>query len=452
MVDVTSLRERVNGPVFTAADDGYYSEVASWNRAVGHRPDVAVGATSSADVVAAVLFARDAGLTVSVQSTGHGAERAITSGVMVTTRRLADLEIYPEDRTAVVGAGVTWERVIHDAASHSLTPIAGSSPTVGAVGLLLGGGLGPLARSHGFSSDYLRSLEVVTATGAVVTASETENPELFWALRGGKTGLGIVVSVQLRLVELSTLYAGSLVFAEEHIERVLTTWVAFVSSAPDDITTSIAIVRYPDFPVVPEPLRGRTLLSVRFAYPGDAATGESLARPLRRAAPPYMDALGSIPTTLMPSIHNDPTEPIPAWTAGRMVDSIDTQFLSALLAHVGAGRKTPFLAAEIRHIGAATRRDVSGGSAVGGRDSDFLLNLIGAPDPALFEAVLPAASHAILTDLGPWVSEVTNVNFVGYVHPHGPYVLSWPTDVHHLLERVRRSYDPESILSPGVHA
>jgi hypothetical protein len=452
MADIFSLRERVNGPVLTAGDEGYDSEVASWNRAIIHRPDVAVGATSTADVVAAIEFARDAGLAVSVQSTGHGAEQPITSGVLVTTGRLNNLEIHPADRTAVVGAGVPWERVIHDAASYSLVPSAGSSGSVGAIGLLMGGGLGPLARSHGYSSDYVRSFEVVTATGEVVTASETENPELFWALRGGKTGLGIVISAQLRLVELSTLYAGSLTFAEEHIERVLTAWLGFVSAAPDDVTTSIAIVRYPDLPLVPEPVRGRTLLSVRFAYPGDAATGEKLARPLRRAAPHYMDALGSIPTTLLPSIHNDPVDPIPAWTLGRMVDSLDSQFLSALLAHVGAGKKTPFLAAEIRHLGAATRRDVSGGSAVGGRDSDFLLNLIGAPNPALFDAVLPAATHAVLTDLTPWISEVTNVNFVGYVHPNGPYVLSWPTEIHNLLEQVRHSYDPGSVLSPGVHA
>ena len=452
MVDITSLRERISGPVLTAADDGYDAEVASWNRAVHHRPDVAVGVTSSADVVAAIDFARDLGLPVSVQSTGHGAEIPVTSGVLLTTRRLTSLDIYPEDRLAVVGAGVTWERVIHDAASHSLAPIAGSSPTVGAVGLLLGGGLGPLARSHGFSSDYLVSLEVVTASGDIITASETEYPELFWALRGGKTGLGIVVSVQLRLVDLSTLYAGSLLFEEEHIEQVLTVWNSYVSSAPDDVTTSVAIVRYPDFPFIPEPLRGRTLLSVRFAYPGDAITGEALARPLRRAAPIYTDALGTMPTTLMPSIHSDPTEPIPAWTIGRMVDSLDSQFLTTLLAHVGAGRRTPFLAAEIRHIGAATSRDVAVGSAVGGRDSNFLLNLVGAPDPALFDAVLPAASHAILTDLGPWISEVTNVNFVGYVHPSGPYVLSWSTEIHTMLERVRRSYDPESLLTPGVHA
>src|SRR5690606_19123007 len=145
-----------------------------------------------------------------------------------------------------IGAGVRWRAVQAAAAAHGLTGITGSSTSVGAIGFTLGGGLGPLARSHGFSSDYVRGFEVVTGTGELVTANADENPELFWALRGGKVGLGVVTTMQLQLVPLATVYAGALYFAEQHIEAALRGWIDWMPTAPDDVTTSISILNLPD--------------------------------------------------------------------------------------------------------------------------------------------------------------------------------------------------------------
>ncbi len=347
IADLTAaLAERISGPVYVPGDAGYAAEIAAHNTATVHTPDVVVGVTSGADVVGAIRVAREHGYQVSVQGTGHGADAPIDAGILISTRRLDRLDIDAEARVATIGAGVRWGAVVAVAAEHGLAPITGSSPTVGCVGYLLGGGLGPLARSHGFSSDYLVGLTVVTGQGDLIDVDRVSHPDLLWAFRGGKTGLGIVVEVRVRLVALRTLYAGSLLFAEEHIGDVLRTWLGWTAHAHPLVTTSAAIVRFPPFDSVPPPLRGRRLLGLRFAYPGAIADGERLAEPLRAAAPVYMDMLGELPASEVARIHNDPPDPAPSWVVGMLLAGADHPFLDTLLHHVGAGTASPFMVSE----------------------------------------------------------------------------------------------------------
>jgi UDP-N-acetylenolpyruvoylglucosamine reductase len=450
MVDVAALRSRVTCPVLTPEDDGFTEEVLSWARTFTHTPDVAVGATSAADVVEAVKFARANGLAVRVQGTGHGAESSVTDGVLILTRRLNQISIDPSTRTATLGAGVEWNPVIAEAATHGLAPITGSSGTVGAIGFLLGGGLGPLARSHGFASDYVRSFEVVTAEGELVRASADEHPELFWALRGGKGGLAVVTEVQLELVELNNLYGGSLMFDAENIEPALRAWVDYTITADPRVTTSAVILRMPDLPFIPEPRRGHTLLSVRFAFPGDAEEGEALAAPLRAAAPVYIDALGEMQVASIGSIHNDPPDPTVGWTKGHLLAGADQDFTTTLLGFAGYGREFPFVATEVRHIGSATAKDVTPGSAVGGRSATYTFNLVGVPNPELFDTVLPRAAGALTGAIAPWASLENNVNFGGKIESRADYEAMWSPEIFARLGEVRKTYDPTGVFAYGV--
>jgi len=440
----------MTGPVFTPGDEGFADEAFAWKTTITHTPDVVVGATSSFDVLAAVRFARDNGMTVEVQATGHGAQGNVGRGMLIVTRRMDSVTVDAATRTATVGAGAQWAAVIAAAAPAGLAPIPGSSGTVGVVGYLVGGGLGPLARSHGFSSDFVTGMTVVTGAGNLVEATADENPDLFWALRGGKEGLGIVTQVRLRLVELASLYGGSLTFEGDAIEPALRAWVDFTATAPDDVSTSVAILRIPDIDQVPPPLRGRTLLSLRFAYPGDAATGESYAAPLRAAAPLFSDDLAEIPAAAIASVHSDPPDPGPSWTRGRLLTSFDQDAASVVLAHAGATAQTPLLGVEIRHLGGATRGDVDGGSAVGGRDNGFTLVLIGAPNPALFDEVLPAVSSALFADLDRWISPSTTINFAGHYESPEHYASAWTPETFARLASVRERYNPDSTLPNGV--
>jgi len=448
MTDFSALEARMVGPVFVPGDDGFADEVSGFNLAVTHTPEVAVGLASLDDAIAAVEFASRSRMHVSMLATGHGSHAPVRDGMLVTTRRLDTVSVDPSTRIATIGAGVRWAEVVAAAAAHGLAPITGSSANVGVVGYLLGGGHGPLARSHGISSDYVRGFTVVSATGEVLDVTAESEPDLFWALRGGKGGLGLVTEVRIELVELSTLYGGALVFPEEHIDAAFRGWIEYTKTADDDVTTSVAIMHFPPVEQVPEVFRGKTLLMLRFAFPGDATRGAELAAPLRALAPAVMDTMAEMPASAIASIHNDPTDPGPAFSRGLLLNGLDDEFATALLSVVGAGTQTPVMVTELRHLGGATDHDVPGGSAAGGRASGYSMSLIGAPNPALFAEVLPGATTALIAAIDPWVSEETAINFAG--DPAGDqFAKAWPPKTSDRLRAIRSSVDPDRVFAYG---
>ncbi|MEZ0446290.1 FAD-binding oxidoreductase [Cellulomonas sp. ICMP 17802] len=430
------LASRVTGPVLTPDDEGFADEVAAHNRAVTHTPDVAVGASSTQDVVETVRWAAEQGVPVAVLATGHGSVTPVTSGVLLTTDRLGGVTVDPATRVATIGAGSAWTDVVPVADAVGLAAIAGSSPHVGVVGYLLGGGIGPFVRSHGISSDRIESVTVVTGAGEVLEASADQHPDLFWALRGGKTGLGVVTQVRLGLVAMPELYAGALFFDTEHIEAALRGWLAWTAEADPETTTSAAIVRFPPIDAVPPFLRGRTVLVLRVARPGDATTGERVAAPLRALAPTVADTVGVLPVARAAEIHNDPTDPAPSWVRGTMLSGADDDLATALLEVVGPGVQQPFVAAEVRHV---ARPDGVDGSAVSGRGAAFTLSVVGL-DPSQFATTMPAAADRIAQAVRPWTAAELNPNFAGT----GAAV--WDQATAERLDRVRRAYDPAGVL------
>lgn len=437
----------MRGLVLTPGDPAYRGECAGFNAAIVHAPQVVVVVESAADAVECVRFARAQGLKIHVQSTGHGAYRPISSGLLVSTRRLDGVSV-DSDGVAVVGAGARWGAVMARAAEHGRAPIAGSSPTVGVVGLLLGGGLGPLARSHGFASDYVAGLTLVSASGEVLEVDAHRNPELLWAFRGGKGSFGIVTEVRLRLASLSKLYAGSLCFDTPHIEVAFRAWLDWTKQAPALVSSSVALARFPPLDRLPPTLRGRRLLMLRFAYPGDSREGARLAAPLRAAAPVYIDQLGEMPAADMARIHSDPTEPMPATARACTLSHVDQKLGDVLLEHLGPNRDTPFVVSELRHLGEATRRDVPEGSAVGGREASFALSCV-CTDPSSFEHAVPASYSALLRDLGAWRSTDNNINFLAPVRSPEDFASAWSGSAFSRLTRIRQQYDPERVFVLG---
>jgi len=439
-----SLAARVSGEVLSGDDPRLDDEVPCLNPLFVHSPDAVVLASSEEDVAATVAFAAENGLPVRVQATGHGASGPITDGILISTKALDDIVIDLASRSALIGAGARWEPIVQHAAEHGLAPVTGSSTRVGAVGYTLGGGLGPLARSHGFTSDWVREFRVVTADGDIVVANADEHPDLFWALRGGKGGLGIVTRMTLELQELPTLYAGSLVFDTPHIERALRAWVDWMPTADPRVTTSAAIVSMPPFDEVPEPLRGRTVMMLRFAYPGDSAEGERLAADVRAFAPALIDSIAELPCTSMAMIHNDPEGRLPSKEAGALLRPVDQRFVDAFLAEVGPESSSPFMMRELRHLGNATATDVPEGSAVGGRNAAVSLFAISAM-PDLFPMV-PAAAESMRSALAEWVLPEIAINFSGALTP-AEFRTAWPPEVFDRLSEVRRTYDPRGVFA-----
>jgi FAD/FMN-containing dehydrogenase len=443
------LRGVVQGPVFEPADEGFAEELAGFNLAVTHTPDVAVAITSEADAAAVVRVAAETGTPVRVLATGHGVPIPITDGIVVTTSRLAGVTVDADAKMAHINAGCVWADVVTAAGQHGLAPITGASDVVGCIGYTLGGGLGPLARTYGFSSDWARGFRVVTASGEAVTANATENPDLFWALRGGKGGFGIVTSMDFALVDLTSLYGGSVFFDAEYIAPVLSAWNEWTKTLPETANSSVVILRLPPLEFIPEPLRGKTVLSVRFAFVGDTAEGKRLFQPIRDAGTTLIDAVGEMPATDIALIHNDPKDPTPSWDRGMMLTEPDADFVQAFLDVAGPDRQLPLIAVEIRHLGGATQRDVPEGSAVGGRGGAATLTMIGVPDPSLFKQVLPAAVDSVIDRLRPWIATETTVNFAGAFALPGSYEASWPKDTFTRLSELRTTYDPDKLFPYG---
>ncbi|MGW0738209.1 FAD-binding oxidoreductase [Streptomyces sp. NPDC002851] len=362
------------GPVLRPGHPGYDDERSGFQAAYAHRPALIVGAESAADVRAGVAYARDRGLGVAVQSTGHGLSAATEGGVLITTGRMKDLVVDPVRRTARAAAGVRWAEVIEAAAAHGLAPLNGSAPGVGVVGYLTGGGLGILGRQFGPAADHVRSFDLVTADGEPRRVDAEHEPELFWALRGGGGGFGAVTAVEFDLVPLPRVYGGILAFADEQVEGALAAYVAWAQDLPEELTSSVALMQWPDAPFAPAAFRGRYVLQVRVAFTGSAAEGEQLVAPLREFGPRIVDNLRVMPYTESHTIHSDPPEPHPY--DGDNVLIADAPDAAALKSLTGTAARGAVV--QVKHLGGALGRAPAVPNASGHRRARWLVSALSA--------------------------------------------------------------------------
>ncbi|MFI8965656.1 FAD-binding oxidoreductase [Streptomyces sp. NPDC053493] len=333
-------------------DHADLADLAGFQTAFPVRPDRVVEAAGPDDVRAAVRYAAAHGLTVTVQSTGHGRGGPVEGGLLLLTRRMDEVVVDPAARTARVGAGARWGQVVEAAAPHGLAPLNGSSPGVGVAGYLLGGGLGILGRTYGWAADHVRALDLVTADGTLRRL--TPRDELFGAVLGGGHGLGVVTSVEVGLVPAARLYGGSLAFDGAVVDpaALLRTYARWTAELPRTLTSSLAALVYPDLPALPPHLRGRYVLSVRVAFTGDASEGERLVAPLREAGPALSDSLRELPYAESHTIHADPDVPHAYWGDGLLLDALDPDALAEVLWLTGpqAGRMA---VVQLNHLGGA---------------------------------------------------------------------------------------------------
>ncbi|WP_317891379.1 FAD-binding oxidoreductase [Saccharopolyspora pogona] len=305
--EFATLTDLVQGPVFLPGDADYDTERSGFQTFGQRRPKVVVAAVDADDVKAAIGFAAARDLPVAVLSTGHGVAAEVEGEVLITTGRMSDVRIDGERRTAWFAAGVRWGQVVEAAAEFGLAPLSGGAPHVGAVSYTLGGGLGHLSRSYGYTADHVRSIEVVTADGQLRRVTAESDPELFWALRGAGGNFGVVTGMEVDLMPVSHLYGGALYFDAHLIGDLLRAWQEWTRDVPDEMTSSVALVPFPDIPALPEPLRGRHVVHVRIAYAGDPAAGEELVEPLRAVGPRLIDSVREMPYREVGSICNDPS-------------------------------------------------------------------------------------------------------------------------------------------------
>ena len=417
------------------------AEASAFNVAVQHTPRLVVGAASAQDVEHAVRFATTVGAPVTVQATGHGIGWPC-DGVLITTGRMNAVTVDPATRTARAEAGATWEQVIEAAAPHGLAPLNGSSVDVGVVGYIVGGGVGPLARTYGVAADLVRSFEVVTADGTSRQVDAVSDPDLFFALRGGKGNFAIVTAVTFELVELTEIYGGGLFYDAADAATVLHAYREWVQTLSRNTTTSIALINIPPFPEMPEPIRGKSVVHVRVAHVGDHAEGERIGAYLRGLAPVILDHLGVLPYAAIASIHQDPRDPMPAFDQGGMLRELAPETVDTLLA-VNAG--LPLVMVELRHLGGALDDAPAHPRAFDTHGAQFGLMTLGMLVPPIAEAV-PGAAAAVHAAMAPWSVPTCMPNFIGGA-PTGDRVReAFSEDTYAELVRIKQSVDPDDVF------
>ncbi len=382
-----------------------------------------------------------------MHATGHGGVSS-SDTVIVSTRRLQACSVDRALATATLQAGVAWSRVITSAAPYGLAPLSGSSSTVGAIGYTLGGGAGPLIRTYGFAADHVRSLRMVTADGRIRLVNASADPDLFWAVLGGKANFGVVTEMTTGLVQLATVYGGAVYYPGEHARELLHAWRAWVDTLDERTTSSIALLRLPDLPHVPAPLRGRLTVHLRFAHTGDAESGRQILEPIRHSAPTLIDTVREMPYSEVDSIHNDPTEPMPVWSGGTFLRELPVEALDTLLEQAGPAAQSPMVLVELRHLGGAASRHPVPDNAVTGRDAAFVVNAVGPLFPPIAELV-PQVGQRLLDALAPWATGQEPVNSSGGPRTPGDGSLAWPAETRARLLEIKAKYDPDNVFRTG---
>ena len=414
----------------------------AWNLHSDQRPACVCVATRVEHVQAAVAFARANGLRVAAQTTGHLSQTLPSlERTLLLKLRLhdGDVTVDPHARVARIKAGARWGDVVEAVTPHGLAAMHGSSPSVGVIGYLLGGGLSFYGRRHGLAINHVRAFEVVTADGIARRVDADHNRDLFYALRGGGGGYAIVTAVELGLLPYAEVTGGAMFFAAEDARRLLWTWRDFCQDAPDTITTTFRLLRLPQLPEVPEPLRGVPTVCIDGVALRDA-DAVRLQQRLRGTAEPILGGFGTMPSAAVARLHGDPEDPVPAIGDGILLRRLD-DWASELF--VRTAQEVPLLAAELRHLGGALATAPAGSGARGHLEGRFLLFGVGIPGAPAPAAELHSYLDSYLGALAPWA---TGTRFMSFAERTSSLETCVPDPALARLARIRAAVDPDRLL------
>ncbi|GAB3605160.1 FAD-binding oxidoreductase [Conyzicola nivalis] len=442
-LSAAGLASKLDGDVLWPDDMDYPEASTGYNLASNRRPDLVVMAESTKDVVEAVRFANVNGLAVDVVATGHHGVRPSAHGLLINTSRMNDVHVDGAARRATVGAGARWSDVVPLAADHELRPIHGSSGHVGVVGFTLGGGLSPvLGRKYGWGADHVVALEAVTAAGAVVRASAAENSDLFWALRGGRSSIGIVTSMEIELLPANRFLGGGLFFDGADAERVLAAFAQVTATAPEELTLSVAFLRMPPLPGIPELLAGKFVIHLRVALIRSAADLDVLLAPLRESAPVLVDTVQELSGEGFEHIHNDPVDPAPFSEETAMLTGLTPEVQRALLEEVGPRSTTGLHIVELRHLGGALTRVSPTVRSIAAENASYVLWAVSIGMPGDNAAGI-AEARALVGAMGEWS---TGTRYLNFAPDDGRPDTTFSAGDWARLQQIKTAVDPENRL------
>lgn len=440
------LTAALGDKVLFPGDPGYAAACASFNTIIQQTPNAIVLAETAQDVATAVSIGSGIGWPIAVQATGHGMGVPANGALLINMSELNGVSIDAAQRTAQIEGGARWSDVINVAAPLGMLPPVGSTSNVGATGYVTGGGVSIVGRSYGYASDRVRSIELVTPDGRQRHLSPCDEPDLFWAVRGGKSNFGAVTSFEIDLLPAATVYGGGLTFPAASVEAAYQAYVAWTATVSDQMTSVASFIRYPDLPTLPPSLQGQLNLRIEVVYLGSAADGATAIAPLR-ALGPVTDTVAETPVAQLDGIFQVPTTPGATVTASGLIDSLDAAGADLVLQAIGPSATLPSGVIEVRHLGGAFARCPQTPNAIGHRNADYLVFLSNpAPAPTLIPSI-EQSQQATLTQLGPLLSGGTVPTFLGTLDTTSQAVsTAYDPDAWERLLTLKHQYDPNNLF------
>ena len=449
-----ALSQQVRGPVLTPGDPGYDEARSIWNGLIDRRPALIVQCSGAADVVDAVNFAREQGLTLSIKAGGHNvAGNAVNDdGIVLDLSQMRGVHVDPALQTVRVQGGATWGDLDRETQLFGLAVPGGVVSTTGVAGLTLHGGLGHLRRKHGLSIDSLVSVDIVTADGELRRASATENEDLFWAVRGAGSNFGVVTSFEFRAHPVGPMvFVGAIFYPFEEASSILPAWRDFMATAPEELSSLAICWSVPPVEPFPPEIHGTPVVVVAAAYCGPAEEGERVVQPLRELAQPVVDASGPWPWLGLQSGFDAifPQGELRYWKS-RSVTELSDEVIGDIIELAGR-RPAPLSDIVIWHHGGAMSRVAEDETAYGGRDTPFLVTAEASwTDPAQNEEAI-AWAREVFDAMERYSTGAVYLNFPGLGEEEDSLARAGYGANYDRLTALKAKYDPENLFRMNIN-
>ena len=444
---IDAFKGRFRGEVVSPGDEAYDDARKIWNAMIDKHPALIVRCTTTSDVVLAVNFARDNGLLLAVRGGGHNiaGSAMCDDGIVIDLSQMKAASVDPAARRVTIEGGATLADLDASTQAHGLATPLGINSTTGVAGLTLGGGFGWLSRKHGMTIDNLESAEVVTAAGEVVRASNTEHPDLFWALRGGSGNFGVVTHFEFRLHPVGPdVLSGLIVYPISAAKSVLHQYREFLAQAPDALSVWAVLRQAPPLPFLPEEVHGTGMIALALLYAGDPKLGEPLIDPLREFGTPLGEHVGVQPyiawqqafdPLLTPGARN-------YWKSHNFSTLQDGLFDAVIesIENLPSPQCEIFFGA----IGGATTRPAPESAAYAHRDAQFVMNVHGRWQEQADDERCIGWAREFFKASAPFASGGVYVNFL--TADEGDRVRSAYGPNYDRLAQVKRTYDPDNLF------
>jgi len=445
---IDELRPRLRGPVLSADDPGYDEARSIWNAMIDRRPGAIARCLGVADILAAVQFARDRGLTLSIKSGGHNiAGLAVCDGgLMIDLSLMRGVFVDPGARVAHAQPGCLLGDVDRETQLHGLAAVLGFVSNTGAAGLTLGGGMGYVSRRFGWTTDSVLSMDVVTADGRLLRASEKENEDLFWGLRGGGGNFGVVTDFAYKLYPIGPeIVAGAIAWRGEDAPKVLDMWRELAQTAPPELTVVAGLRNAPPAPWISKEVHGKPIVAIFVCHTGSVADGEKLLAPVKKFGSPVGDVVQQRSYVSQQSLL-DATQPKGRryYWKSEYLPNLAPEMISKAIEHT-ARIRSPHSAIIIFPLGGALNELPEDHSAVGNRDAVFLLNITGSWEKAEDDAANIEWAREAWRDMRRFSTGGTYVNFLTE-EEGGDRIKAAYRRNHARLVEIKTKWDPTNLF------